>query len=82
MWTVARPEFDVEETYRLCISNVASDELRRRLESVANDVVVAAEEYAASAEQQELHLFPRQNNIAGVVTRDEMVAVYDGRMVG
>jgi hypothetical protein len=81
MWTVARPEFEVEETFMLCVSKIVSDELRERLERVSDAVVDAAMEYSGNATRQDLHLFPQVNNVAGVVTRDEMIAVYDGRMV-
>jgi len=80
MWTVDRPDFDVEETFRCCIGRVRSRELHERLESVTNDIVNAASKYAVHAAQQKLHQFPHEDNVAGIVTRDEMIATYDQRM--
>lgn len=81
MWTVDRPVFNAEETFTCCISRVRSDELRERLKCVTNDIVDSARKYATYAAQQELHHFPHDDNVAGVVTRDEMIATYDQRMV-
>jgi 5-methylcytosine-specific restriction endonuclease McrA len=79
MWTVARPNFDVEETFATCTRRIRSVALRARMEDAANDVVASGARYAELAARQELHLFPRNANVAGV-TRDEMVATYDLRM--
>lgn len=82
MWSVARPVFDAEETFKLCISRVRSRELRQRLATVTQDIADAAAEYAEHAENVELHLIPRTPGVSGIVTAEEMVAVYEFRMAG
>jgi len=82
MWGVERPDFDVEETYKTCISKVRVNELKTRLTDITADIVAASDDYAARAETEELHLVPQSDDVAGKVSRDEMVAVYNGRMAG
>ena len=82
MWSVERPRFDAEETYTLCISNVQDDDLKERLVDITADIAEVAADYAERAENAELYLIPQTNGVAGLVTTNEMVAVYDGRMVG
>ena len=79
MWTVARPNFDVDETFAACTQNRDLD-LRTRMAVVTDDVVAAGTRYAELAARQALHLFPRAVNVAGEVTREEMIATYDLRM--
>jgi len=57
-------------------------ELKRRLEDIADLVANEAAVYAARAGAAELHLVPRAAGVAGTVTTDEMVRVYDQRMAG
>ena len=80
MWCVGRPQFDATETYALCISRVQNERLKRRLEDISEDIAEAAAEYAQLAGNNELHLIPQANDVAGIVTKDEMVAIYEGRM--
>jgi HNH endonuclease len=82
MRSVERPQFGTEQTYTLCISKVQDDELRQRLVDVTADIVDAAEEYAGHAMDEELYLVPQTNGVAGLVTTEEMVAVYNYRMAG
>ena len=80
MWTVGRPNIDVGQHFRRCISNVANRRLRRRLHSVTPAVVRAADVFAAHAAGRILHAFPPLATIAGTVTQHEMADVYDRRM--
>lgn len=82
MRTVERPRFDAEETYTLCISGVQDVDLSERLVNITADIADAAADYAECAEMAELHFILQSNGVAGIVTTDEMVAVYSGRMVG
>lgn len=81
MRSVERPEFDPLGTYNLCINGIRNDELRGRLELVADQVAQAAEDYAIHAECRQLHLMEEWENIFAVVTREEMIGVYSNRMV-
>ena len=82
MWPVERPDIDAGYTFKICISSVRSHELKRRLTSVRPDIQAAAAEYEVKAEAGHLHLIPVANMVGGCVTKDEMVKVYDQRMVG
>ena len=67
--------------YQVCISRIRGD-LRARLDAIIPDVVAAEDEYKAKAAGAALHTLSRLTTISGgVVTKDEMVAVYENRMV-
>lgn len=80
MRPVSRPTFDAEDTYALCVGGVRDKHFRARLKSITAEVVNAAESYAERAAATELNLVPQQEDVAGIVTKDEMASVYDKRM--
>lgn len=80
MRSVVRPSFDAGSTYALCIDSVRDGDLRKRLKSVTAEVVFAAERYAERAALSELHLIPQKEDVAGIVSKEEMVGVYNKRM--
>jgi hypothetical protein len=82
MWTVEQPNFDAGTTFEICISRVRNAELRRRLTSVGPTIAAAAVNYEAMAEAKTLNLVAASESVAGVVTKAEMVQVYDQRMAG
>ena len=80
MRPVVRPSQSAEDTYGLCIGGVKDKELRTRLESIAGDIVNAACDYADRATMRMLHLIPQDEDVSGIVSKDEMISVYDNRM--
>jgi hypothetical protein len=82
MWCVSRPPFDARETFATCISKVRDEDLKRRLRKVADHVAAEAASFAERAQAAELHLITRTADVAGSVTKDEMISVYDQRMAG
>jgi hypothetical protein len=82
MWCVDRPPFDAEETFAACISRVQDEDLKSRLTDIADHVKDEAASYAEHAGAGELHLVAGTPGVAGLVTTDEMVSVYDQRMAG
>lgn len=82
MWNIERPDFDVEETYKVCISKVRDGDLKNRLTGITHDIVSASDNMAQRAGSAELHLVAQSNDVAGVVTGDEMVVTYNQRMAG
>jgi hypothetical protein len=82
MWNVERPPFDAEATFATCIDRVQDEQLKQRLVAIANHIGAAAIIYAERAGAAELHLIPQTNGVAGSITTDEMVKVYDQRMAG
>ena len=82
MWCVDRPPFGAGKTFTACISRVQNEDLKRRLVAIADYVKAEAASYAERAESAELHLTAQTAGVAGSVTTDEMVSVYDQRMAG
>jgi hypothetical protein len=82
MWTVERPSFDASMTFKTCISRVRDAKLRDRLASIEPLIAAAAIDYEAKANAHILNLFPRSTSVGGVVTKAEMIKVYDQRMAG
>lgn len=82
MWSVSRPPFSALESFEACIGRVQDPDLKRRLQSVVGHVEAEAATYARRAEAAQLHEVHRTVDVAGVVTADEMVGVYDQRMAG
>lgn len=79
MWPVERPEINAGETFRICINRVQDAFLRQKLMSVGPMIEAAAAEYEMKATVGELHLIPTAASV-GIITKDEMVKVYDQRM--
>ncbi|WP_316228902.1 HNH endonuclease signature motif containing protein [Bradyrhizobium sp. SZCCHNR1070] len=82
MWCVNRPAFSAEDTFAACISRIQDKDLKRRLAGVAGHIKAEAAVYADRAKEAELHLIAQTVGVAGSVTTDEMVSVYDQRMAG
>ena len=82
MWTVEKPQFDAGTTFETCISRVKDADLRRRLTSVEPAISAAAVDYEAKATMRTLNLIAASTSVAGVVSKAEMVKVYDQRMAG
>lgn len=82
MWCVNRPTFSAEDTFAACISRVNNNGLKRRLSAIADLVKTEAAYYAVRAKEGRLHVVASTVGVAGLVTTDEMVGVYDHRMAG
>jgi hypothetical protein len=82
MWSVEKPTFEAGETFKLCVSRIRDGALRKRLLNVQNNIAAAAVDYAQKAQARELNLIATSETVAGVVTKQGMVAVYDQRMAG
>ncbi len=76
MRTVARPEFEVGETFRKCNVGAHGADLRRRLELAVPDVEDGSEDFADHAEEQNSHLVARRSRLRGLLTGDELRAAY------
>jgi len=82
MWPVEQPDIDAGETFQTCISRVHDADLRRRFNSVRPAIEAASADYEEKAELGDLYLIDTATSVGGVVTKDEMVKVYDQRMAG
>ena len=80
MLTVPRPDFQAKETYLRCIARIRNAGLRDRLQAIAPQVGHAAVAYASHAALGELHLIQQTQSVAGIVSNQEMVNVYEHRI--
>jgi hypothetical protein len=80
MQPVERPRTDAGEVFQTCISHIRDRGLRRRLSSIRPHIEAAGSVYEQKAETGDLHLIRTATTVAGCVTKDEMIRVYDQRM--
>lgn len=80
MRKLRKPTDDATQVFQDCISSVRDIELRVKLQSVTEEIGTAANDYESAASGAVLHTFPQQQDIAGVVTAEEMSNVYKHRM--
>lgn len=82
MFRLPKPDDDAGEVFDLCISRVRLRATKADLESIRPIIVQAAADYDAAGLAQQLHDVPETDLLGGVVPREEMVKVYESRMVG
>jgi hypothetical protein len=80
MWKVDRPSFSADETFRACISRIRRSGLHRRLKSVEPVVAAAEKDYEQKASARALNLVAPSASVGGIVSKEEMIKVYDQRM--
>ena len=80
MWKLPKPVITSRQAFRTCISRIKNTTLRSRLESVENAVVQASDAFEIAAKTTMLHTLVVANNVARRVSKEEMSAVYTGRM--
>jgi hypothetical protein len=78
-----KPPHNPGEVFLTCISRVRNQELKARLEAVQSHIAAAATAFDTAAATAQLHTIPTETTVGerGHVTKDEMVAVYELRMV-
>ena len=81
MRSLPKPTFTAEDVFTISISRIQDRGLRARLQACIPVIVRDSADYDVKAAQASLHEIPRSSVVNGNVTRDEMVAVYTGRMV-
>lgn len=82
MWSVDKPGFDPGDTFDTCISKVKNKVLKARFTGIRQAVVHGSTLLNNCASAEELHLIPQTDNVDGQVSKEEMVALYDGRFAG
>lgn len=80
MWSASAPITSAETAYTLCISRVTNIELARRLAGGTKEVVSASAAFAIAAGNNSLHALVSSDFQVKDVLKEEMGAVYDGRM--
>ncbi|MCY1083760.1 HNH endonuclease [Archangium lansingense] len=68
------------DVFLLCVSGETDPGLKARLTSVKPSIDAAAALYEAAATAGSLHTLPMSVGVAGLVTKDEMTALYTDRM--
>ena len=81
MHSLPKPTLSAEEVFKLSISKVSDLDLKSRLEACIPVVVRDSMEYDVKAVQALLHQIPKSAVVNGNVTGNEMIAVYEQRMV-
>lgn len=81
MRNLAKPPHAPGDVFLTCISRVRDEGLKARLEAVEPHVVAAARAFDRAAAHAQLHTIPTHTTVGGLVTKQEMVDVYDYRMV-
>ena len=80
MQSLDRPRYLVRDVFLNCIRSVREDELRERLEAIADDVERGSEAYHDAASRRSLHEIQREEIVGGRVSKKEMGLVYSNRM--
>jgi len=80
MWPLPQPTYTALDAYRLCVSAVGDHALRNRFESVEATIAADSDAFSAAAAATQLHTIPQQGSVDRIITRDEMVELYDQRM--
>ena len=80
MQSLDRPGYLARDVFLSCIRNVRAEELRERLEAIADDVEGRSEVYHDAASRRSLHEIQREGMVGGQVTAKEMGRVYSNRM--
>jgi 5-methylcytosine-specific restriction endonuclease McrA len=80
MRKLTKPLDDPGSVFLTCISRVRNIGLKSRLTSVEATIVAAANEFEAAASTTTLHTLLPQNDVNGIVTKQEMLEVYTNRM--
>lgn len=81
MRVIPKPDDEPKEVFLTCISRVNNVTLKTRLESIADDIRDAADEYDDNATAHRWFLIDQHDDVAGVITKEEMKRVYEYRMV-
>lgn len=75
-----KPVDDSGQVFLTCISRVKDPVLKARLILIESAVIAATNVFDAAAAIAMLHQLPPQNNVGGVVSKDEMSNIYTQRM--
>jgi 5-methylcytosine-specific restriction endonuclease McrA len=80
MRKLPKPVDSVEEVFLECISNMRNEQDKSKLASCKNVIAEAARHFEAKVEANQAHTIGRTDNIAGIVTKEDMSKVYNDKM--
>lgn len=87
MRAITKPSYDTRSVYETAINSISSNELKTRLNSVVNSLVLAAIDYENNATGASLYLIQTDNqkdeeSVLVNVKKNELLALYTQHMVG
>lgn len=80
MKKLLKPSDSALDVFRDCIVRVRNEDLKRRLFACSQEIEKASIEFDAKAPVAQLHTIITRDNVANLVSVDEMKAVYTSRM--
>ncbi|MCZ5495568.1 hypothetical protein O5479_07810 [Escherichia coli] len=80
MKKLLKPNDSALDVFQVCIDRVRDEDLKRRLIACSQEIQDSSIEFDAKASNAQLHTILPKDNIATVVTANEMKAVYTNRM--
>ena len=79
MRKITLPTHMVRPTLNVCTSRIDDADFKARVESTADTLEAGETAYSAQANRQSLHILDGHDHV-GLLTRDEMVSLYDDRL--
>ncbi|EMS0914357.1 HNH endonuclease [Salmonella enterica] len=80
MKKLLKPNDSALDVFQVCIDRIRDEDLKRRLIACSQEIQDSSIEFDAKASNAQLHTILSKDNIATVVTANEMKAVYTNRM--
>ncbi|CAD5379365.1 hypothetical protein OF001_U530002 [Pseudomonas sp. OF001] len=87
MRAIAAPNYNIQDVYLTCITSIADESVRNRLDLAKNEIVAAGLDYKTRAENKQLYTIPPNNcgndeTALCSVTKNELKDIYSSHMVG
>lgn len=87
MRAIAAPNYNIQDVYLTCITSIADESVRNRLDLAKNEIVAAGLDYKTRAENKQLYTIPPNNcgndeTALCSVTKNELKGIYSSHMVG
>jgi hypothetical protein len=81
MRNLPKPVYDPGDVFMSCIGSIRNRDFKRRLISCTASIAESETEFDEKCAEVELHTIATSDNVNGVLTVEEMVAIYNARMV-
>lgn len=81
MWTVNAPTHTVKVSFGLCTSKIKKPSLKAKFASIAADIEAAELTYKIEASNANLCVIPSHGTVKNVISKAEMVKLYDNSFV-
>lgn len=78
---INKPDLQIKDVFKQCISKVKNEDLKKKLEACVEELQIDETVYDKMAIANELHSLPRKNIIGKNISNEEMKKIYTNRMV-